>query len=55
MLPWAEMLRAALMRGLSPVSFWSLSVREWVWLSGSAPSGLNREAFQALYEEHPDG
>lgn len=55
MLPWAEMFRAALARGLSPAAFWQLSVREWIWLSGPALVALGRDAFQKLYEEHPDG
>lgn len=53
MLPWGEMLRAALALGIGPEAFWRLSLAEWRWLcrSGAAPS---REELMAMMAEHPD-
>lgn len=55
MLPWAEMFRAAMARGLSPQAFWALSLREWLWLAGEGDRGLDRAALTRLMKEHPDG
>ena len=35
MLPWADMMRAALAFGLSPQAFWRLSLKEWRWMARS--------------------
>lgn len=53
MLPWGEMLRAALALGIGPEAFWRLSVREWRWLSrdGGAPS---RGDLAAMMADYPD-
>lgn len=54
MLPWAEMLRSALLMGLGPGEFWALSVREWRWLSGEAAGGLDRPGLEQLMSGFPD-
>lgn len=53
MLPWGEMVRAALALGIGPEAFWRLSVREWRWLArgGEAPS---RADLVAMMADHPD-
>lgn len=52
MLPWGEMLRAALAAGISPEAFWRLSLREWRWLaSGAAPA---RGELETLMARFPD-
>jgi uncharacterized phage protein (TIGR02216 family) len=53
MLPWGEMLRAALALGIGPEAFWRLSVREWRWLArgGEAPS---RGELAAMMTDYPD-
>ena len=55
MMPWQDLLRAAVGLGLRPADFWALSLREWCWLSRSisAPT-LTRAEFQRLLAEHPD-
>lgn len=56
MLPWADMLRTGLSLGLSPAGFWSLSAREWLWLTRPQSSEhMRKTRLQALMEEHPDG
>ena len=55
MLPWAEMFRAALSRGVSPRAFWALSVREWLWLVRDPAPRLDAQALNRLMKEHPDG
>jgi uncharacterized phage protein (TIGR02216 family) len=53
MLPWGEMMRAALAAGIGPEAFWRLSLREWRWLGGNkgAPA---RSEFEALMARYPD-
>ena len=55
MLPWAQMMRAALSAGVPVSAFWALSVREWRWLSevgmGDAMTPVNLES---LMENFPD-
>lgn len=53
MLPWGEMVRAALALGIEPEAFWRLSLREWRWLAraGEAPS---RADLVAMMADHPD-
>ena len=53
MLPWGEMLRAALALGIAPEVFWRLSVREWRWLcqGGEAPS---RGDLAMMMKDYPD-
>ncbi|MFN7164200.1 MAG: phage tail assembly chaperone [Hyphomonas sp.] len=53
MLPWGEMLRAALAAGLFPEAFWRLSLREWRWLAGSGASPAQK-SFEALMTRFPD-
>ncbi len=55
MLPWAEMWRAALKAGIGPNVFWSLSVREWLWLSGNRIELLDQTRLKDLMELYPDG
>jgi uncharacterized phage protein (TIGR02216 family) len=54
MLPWGEMLRAALAAGLPPEAFWRLSLREWRWIAG-ASAGQRRQELEALMQRFPDG
>ena len=54
MLPWGEMMRAALAAGIGPEAFWRLSLREWRWLGGSSGAPARPE-FEALMARYPDG
>lgn len=54
MLPWGEMLRAALAAGLPPEAFWRLSLREWRWIA-AAGAGPRRHDLEALMQRFPDG
>ncbi len=53
MLPWREMLRAALAAGLPPEAFWRLSLREWRALmqAGGAPP---RQILEDMMAAFPD-
>lgn len=53
MLPWGEMLRAALAAGIAPAAFWRLSLREWRWLNG-AGAGSSRAELARLMQQFPD-
>lgn len=48
MLPWPDMMRAALAAGLSPAAFWALSLKEWRWLAGLGPTPMGRRDLAAL-------
>lgn len=50
MLPWPDMLRAALSAGITPDGFWRLSLREWRWLARSPQAQLGRKQFEALMD-----
>lgn len=54
MLPWTEMLRAAVTLGLSPQAFWACSLKEWRWLTQTDRGGLARDGFERLAAEFPD-
>ncbi len=54
MLPWDEMLRAALSAGMPVADFWALSLKEWRWLAGGSAGGLNSHDLAGLMEEFPD-
>ena len=56
MLPWRDMLRAALAAGIGPEAFWRLSLREWRWLAGGGGGGaMDRGRLAALMGAYPDG
>lgn len=55
---WGEMLRFAVLRlGMTPGTFWRLSLVEWRMLTASADAEapLSRAAFERLAALHPDG
>lgn len=55
MLPWAEMVRAALSAGVPVSDFWRLSVREWRWLSkASGAHELDISGLSELMKNYPD-
>lgn len=54
MLPWNEMWRYALSKGVSPAAFWHLSVREWLWLTEDRKSAFSSARLNELVREHPD-
>lgn len=54
MLPWAEMMRAAISLGIAPAAFWKLSLREWRYLTGAGGEMLGRRAFEQMMTTHPD-
>ncbi len=54
MLPWGEMLRAALAAGILPDAFWRLSLREWRWLGGGG-AAPTRARLEDLMKRLPDG
>lgn len=51
MLPWGDMLRAAVAAGLSPDAFWRLSLREWRWLSAGRSDAPDPAALRRLMDE----
>jgi hypothetical protein len=53
MLPWSDMLRAALAAGIPPHRFWRLSLREWHALSRGSDT-LNRDWLTTLMNQFPD-
>jgi hypothetical protein len=55
MLPWAEMMRAALAAGVPVSDFWMLSLREWRWLSeGARAHKLSFKELAELMNTFPD-
>lgn len=55
MLPWPEMMRAALSAGVPVTVFWRLSVREWRWLSeGGGAQNMNLGGLAELMQNFPD-
>ena len=52
-LPWPELLRAAIPFGLTPVEFWALSVFEWRALMGDG-AGLPSSRLEELCRAFPD-
>ena len=54
MLPWGEMLRAALSLGIGPEAFWRLSVREWRWLAGAGEASMRGDRLEELMGRFPD-
>jgi uncharacterized phage protein (TIGR02216 family) len=53
MLPWADMLRAALSAGIPPDAFWRLSLAEWRWMSAAAAAPARSE-LERLMQDYPD-
>ncbi|MEQ9507069.1 MAG: phage tail assembly chaperone [Hyphomonas sp.] len=53
MLPWGEMLRAAMAAGIGAKAFWQLSLREWRWIA-SAGAGPGRRALDEMMARFPD-
>lgn len=53
MLPWSEMLRAALAAGILPRAFWALSLREWRWIASGADA-TGRSELAAMMARFPD-
>ncbi|MEO0550183.1 MAG: phage tail assembly chaperone [Pseudomonadota bacterium] len=49
------MWRAALRLGLSPQAFWTLSLREWRWLSSSFEASMDGSTLTEMMEAYPDG
>jgi len=55
MLPWGEMLRAALAAGVPAAEFWALSLREWRWMADDgAALGIRPVELADLMERFPD-
>lgn len=54
MLPWGQMLRAALSAGVPVGEFWSLSLREWRWMAARKTAGLAERDLVGLMEKFPD-
>lgn len=55
MTPWSALLRLAVLRfGLTPESFWRLSVAEWRALAEEPSDTLTRSALEALARAYPD-
>lgn len=54
MLPWDEMLRAALSAGVTVADFWALSLKEWRWMAGRGVGGMALRDLAGLMEEFPD-
>ena len=54
MLPWSEMMRAALAVGIGPDAFWALSLKEWRMLVRGAEAALSRSELDALLAAYPD-
>lgn len=54
MLPWGEMMRAALAAGIGPEAFWRLSLREWRWLA-ARDTAMPAARLADLMAAFPDG
>ncbi len=54
MLPWAEMMRFAVSIGLQPQDVWSLSLKEWRWLTNEQASEIPQVEFERLMARYPD-
>lgn len=55
MLPWPEMMCAALRVGVPVHRFWQLSLREWRWLADSARAqDLTPDDLTNLMKQFPD-
>ena len=54
MLPWGELLRAALAAGVAPHTFWKLSWVEWRWLTRQTSHPMSQSRLNDLMAEHPD-
>ena len=54
MLPWRDLLKAAVLLGIGPAAFWQLSLREWIWLTAESGESLTRAALTDLMETNPD-
>ncbi|MEM7662004.1 MAG: phage tail assembly chaperone [Pseudomonadota bacterium] len=55
MLPWDQMLRAALRCGVSVESFWTMSLLEWRWLAASnGDDALRGAELTGLMQAFPD-
>ena len=52
--PWPAMLAAACARGVTPVRFWRLSLREWRAIASSPNAALSRASFEAMVARFPD-
>lgn len=54
-IPWGDMMRVGLRLGLTPYGFWSLSLKEWRWLTASAGgTNLSGDALAGLMAAFPD-
>jgi uncharacterized phage protein (TIGR02216 family) len=51
---WPAALRVALRLGLTPDTFWRLSLAEWRALTGGAGPVLDRAALDTLIKRYPD-
>lgn len=54
--PWGEMMRTAVMLGVTPEGFWRLSLKEWRMLT-ERPAGaepIGREDMMRMAEIWPD-
>ncbi len=56
MIPWRHWLAYAVAGlGLDPQSFWTLTIREWRWLTDRAGAeALSRDGLDALLALYPD-
>ncbi len=55
MLPWGQMLRAALSGfGIAPSQFWALSLLEWRSLNSVDSTHADRSTLRALMQQFPD-
>jgi uncharacterized phage protein (TIGR02216 family) len=57
LLPWPDLLRAALVLGVKPDEFWALSIAEWRALAATQAgpdAGLSKDRFNALCAAFPD-
>ena len=53
---WARMLRLAVGLGMTPETFWRLSLKEWRALTEvEAAPAMGRDAFDELARRWPDG
>ena len=51
---WRASLALAARLGITPESFWRLSIVEWSGLVPRPPQALTRAGLEALMQDHPD-
>jgi hypothetical protein len=55
-IPWSDMLAAAVRIGIAPEQFWKTSLKEWRLIAqANGPEAMALAEFAALAGQYPDG